>query len=106
MNKMAKALVQAGLANGEDVKRAETEKVIEDKAMLRYDIAMSDIPSGIAAEMMEWMEKTNIAIPIKVIEKWGGIRRAEGVKDVVREWARWLSAYSDVERQMAKVDKS
>ena len=106
MNTIAQAMLRAGLATDKDVKRTVAEKVIEDKVALRYDIAMSDIPSGIATEMMEWMERTNIVIPIKVIEQWGEVRRLEGVKGVVREWARWLSTYLDVERQMSETDET
>jgi hypothetical protein len=107
MNAMADAMKRAGLVSEEDTKRAakdaereaEVERIIHEAA-LRFDSAMSGLPSGLAREMADWME-ANKLIPIEVLEAWALINKREGVKGVRREWAKWLGAWREAHQARA-----
>jgi hypothetical protein len=107
MNAMAAALQKAGLVDDEDVRKAnearareaEVEAAIR-RAALRFDSAMSGLPSGLAREMAEWMEDHKL-IPVEVLEAWALIMRNEGIKGVRREWAKWLNAWREAQQARA-----
>jgi len=92
------ALMKAGLVSESDLERTEKEKREDEKraqalheGMIRFDAAMSKLPSHLAKEMAAWMEGNRL-IPVTVLENWGCLNK----DGVTVEWAKWLHAAQEM----------
>lgn len=104
MVSMAEALLQGGVISPKDIATLEERAEAECKAKLQNPdlgdrIARRNVkdslPHDIVVELNAWEEESGIIVPLEILERWAVCYERFDRTGLLREWAKWLHAYSE-----------